>query len=296
MKNLLPPRIKSLIVLPLVWAATAQAALNDIFPADFVAPAEGKTAVATYLYDTDLNGTWNKGIHQGNLTVNQQAAALRISHVYQVGDTKIAPVTVMSGGSVDATGTLPKTVSRHASGYGDLRLGVSTWAIDDVEHRHYLGINLMTTWPTGRYDSNELLNTGENRHHVGLTVGWIKGLGNRWTMELFPEIAWHGPIDRRYPGASRLEQSRTESLTGYLRYRITPELDGFVGFQANEGGETSVNGVAQHNPIHSRREYVGSTWTLDKANRLNFRYGRDESVYTGLKVSQELAARWLRIF
>jgi len=192
----------------------------------------------------------------------------------------------LSGNSV------PANVKRERSGLSDLRLGGTLWFIDNPENRHYLGLNLMTVWPTGRYDNNEIANPGENRRRQSLMLGWVRGLSDNLTLELTPEVAWYGINSENYPGNVRLEQRRTLSLTGYLRYRFSPEWQGFIGAQANEGGETMLNEVSQNNPIHGHRYFLGGTYSIDKNNSINLRVAGDASLTTGLKTTREIVLRW----
>ncbi|HEX5393541.1 MAG TPA: transporter [Rhodocyclaceae bacterium] len=289
-------RLLATLAFTLISLSAVKAAVNDPMPTDFVALPEGRSTLATYWYDRHQDGTWVKGQRRGDLTGDSQVAALRYSRYYQFSGIKIAPVAVLGFTEADVSGTLPAGIHRHRSGFGDIRLGATAWMIDDPAHRHYLGINVTTLWPSGRYENRELVNPGENRRRQVFMLGWIKGLGDSWTVEATPELAWYSDTDRSYPGNVQLKQSRTASFTSYLRYRFNPTLEGFVGYQANEGGETTLNGIAQNNPIHGRRHFVGGNWTVDADNRINLRYGADDSVYSGLKTTQELTARWLRLF
>lgn len=291
MKSLFSARL--LALLSSAYAMTADASLNDVMPSDFVALPAGHGVTTTYLYDRHQEGTWSKGQRQGNLVADSQIVGLRLSRFYEVGGITVSPVAVAGFTASDLSGTLPSWVARHRSGFADVRFGLTGWFINDATNRHYLGLNLMTFWPSGRYENRELANAGENRRRHALTLGWIKGLGNAWTVELSPELGWYGAVDRSFPGNVKMLQSRTVSLTGYLRHRFTPSLEGFVGMQANEGGETTLNGIPQNNPIHGRRSYVGGTWTVSPGNRLTLRYGEDDSVTTGVKTTHEIVARWV---
>jgi hypothetical protein len=294
MKSLFFARLLALLMS--AYAMAAGAALNDVMPGDFVALSAGRGVTTTYLYDRHQEGTWSKGMRQGNLVADSQVVGLRLSRFYEVGGVTVSPVAVAGFTATNLSGTLPAWVSHHRSGFADMRFGLTGWFINDATSRHYLGLNLMTFWPSGRYENSEIANPGENRRRQALTLGWIKGLGHGWTVELTPELAWYGTTDRSFPGNVKMEQSRTVSLTGYVRHRFTPALEGFVGMQANEGGETKLNGIPQNNPIHGRRSYVGGTWTVNAGNLLTLRYGEDDSVTTGVKTTHEIVARWVHLY
>lgn len=283
-----------LCVCALFFSALATAALSDVFPADFVALPAGQMAASVYLFESRQEGTWAKGHRLGDAQLSTTVAAARFSRFYRIGEVKVAPVFVLSSLNIALSGNaIPANVARGRSGLGDLRLGGTVWFIDDAQNRHYLGLNLTAMFPSGRYDSHELANPGENRRRQGLMLGWVKGLSDNLTFEAAPEVAWYGSNSANYPGNVRLDQRHTVSLTTYLRYRFAPQWLVFVGAQANEGGETVINGLAQNNPIHGRRFYLGGTYLLDKDNGINLRLAFDATPLTGLKTTQEIALRWI---
>jgi len=289
-------RIPCLTVLTLVSVA-APAAMNDVFPADFASHKEGTTVTTFYWYDRQQQGTWAKGQRSGDLAGPTKALAARVSHFYRIADTKVSTVAAL--GAIDGNGSgrsVPASATRSRSGLSDLRLGASAWLIENPAERHYLALNLTTFWPTGRYENRELFNMGENRRSQALTLGWIRGLDPKWAVELIPEVAWYGRNPGYFPGNVRMDQSRTVSLTSYLRYRFSPAFEGYVGFQATEGGQTTLNGVSQNNPIHGRRGYLGGRWNLDGSNRIELRYDEDISLRTGLKTMRETVLRWTMVY
>lgn len=283
--------------LSMAVAMPAFAALNDIFPNDFYALPAGRGTATAYLYERQQVGTYAKGRQVGDFQGNSMIAALRLSRYYTVGDWKLAPVLVASAADLQLAGaSIPSTVDKHRSGWGDLRLGGTAWIIDNPQSRHFLALNLMTVWPTGGYDKRELANPGENRRRQALTLGWIRGLTGNLTLDLSPEIAWYGANKESFPGGVEVKQERTLSLTGYLRYRFNPQWHAFVGGQLNEDGKTRINGVDQDNPIQGRRIFAGGSYVFDPDNTVNLRWATDHSVTTGLKTDNEFTLRWVHGF
>jgi hypothetical protein len=286
-----------LVHLTMSIAMPAVAALNDIFPNDFYALSAGRGTATTYIYERQQVGPYVKGRQVGDLQGNSTIAALRLSRYYTVGGWKLAPVLVLSAAHLQVAGaSVPASVDKHRSGLGDLRLGGTAWIIDNPQDRHFLGLNLMTVWPTGDYDKQELANPSENRRRQALTLGWIKGLTENLTLDLSPEIAWYGTNKESFPGSVEVKQGTTLSLTGYLRYRFSPQWHAFIGGQFNEGGETRVNGVDQDNTIRGQRVFLGGSYVFDPGNILNLRWASDNSVTTGLKTENELTLRWVHGF
>jgi hypothetical protein len=291
-------RLLALAALPaLGFAGLARAALNDVFPADFVALPAGKGTAVYYLYDRQQDANWVHGRQVGDLHVGSTIAAARFTRYYDLGGWKVAPVMVLSASDISLSGSsVPAGVDRDGSGWGDLRFGTTAWFIDDHDNRHFLALNLALVVPTGSYDKHEIANAGENRYRSALTLGWIKALGENLTLDLTPELAWYGSNDEGFPGRTKSKQSHTVSLTSYLRYRFSPDWQGFVGGQANEGGAMTVNGVDLDNPIRGRRLFAGGRYAVDKSNAINLRWATDNAVANGLKTSREVALRWVKVF
>ena len=291
-------RLLALGVMPgLGFAGLARAALNDVFPADFTALAAGKGTAVFYLYDRQQDANWVNGRQVGDLHVGSTIVAARFTRYYNLGGWKVAPVMVLSAGEISLSGnSVPARVERERFGWGDLRFGTTAWFIDDPDNRHFLALNLALIVPSGQYSKHEIANSGENRYRSALTLGWIRGLTENLTLDLTPELAWYGSNDEGFPGQTKSKQSHTVSLTSYLRYRFSPDWQGFVGGQVNEGGAMTVNGVNQDNPIRGRQLFAGGRYVVNKNNAINLRWATDNAVENGLKTSHEVALRWVNVY
>ena len=274
--------------------SAAPAAVNDLYPTDFYGVAEGHGTITGYVFDRKQIGNYVNGRHSGEIAITSHIGALRMSRCFSLAGWKVAPVMVISGAEAELSGrSVPHGIATHASGYADLRIGGTIGLIDEPRERNFLAINVATVWPTGQYEKSALLNIGENRRRQALTLGWVKGFGKDLTLELSPDWAWYQSNTEAFPGNVKFDQRPTQSLTGYLSYRFSSAITGFVGAQITEGGETALNGISQNNPIHCRRAYLGGSYIASKTHAFNLRFAKDESVRSGLKLEQELSARWL---
>ena len=86
----------SLAALAILYAGLASAALNDTFPADFVALPEGRATTTFYVYDRKQDGVWTKGQRAGDLHLGSTIAAVRLNRFYRLGEWKLAPLVVFS--------------------------------------------------------------------------------------------------------------------------------------------------------------------------------------------------------
>lgn len=118
----------------------ASAAVNDIYPTDFVALPAGSVNVTIYSTQQKIKGPYTDGIRTvaGEASVNQ--AALRASRLFDVGENQQyawAPVAVLSYADVNTNPALDARLARDISGMGDLRLGNAFWFHIDRPNRTY---------------------------------------------------------------------------------------------------------------------------------------------------------------
>lgn len=284
-------RIASTALYGLFLATSAGAAVNDIYPGDYAALPEGTTVITAYLYDREFDSLYSKGqrVAQGKLQSN--VAALRLVRYYRLGAYTVAPVAVLPYSVNHVEGNLRRALGDGSNGFVDARLGGTIWLVNQPQTRDYLALTLVTFIPTGTYTSTRAINAGENRWKTTLGLGALHGFGERWTLDVVPELAWYG-TNESYLGNRRLEQQPSYALTSYLRYRALPNAEIFVGGQVNGGGETEINGVAQKNVLHSRRSMLGLTYSPTRTSQMMVRYARETSTDNGLHLSNEVALRW----
>jgi len=282
----------------LVLAAfTATAAINDVFPTDYIALKDGSVNLVSYLYRREQVGpyTRSKRLIDGNL--NTDIAAMRISRFFDVGEHQtFSSVAVLSWAQSNTSpAQLAGIMGQSAQGMGDLRLGGTYWLNRDREKREYLAANMFVILPTGSYDQNRLINIGENRWKWVLGGGWMQPLGEKWIIDVAPEIVFYGK-NPRYLVSHTLEQNISSALTGYLRYRITPQWQLMAGAQLNRGGETIIDGVDQHNAPENTRLSIGTIFVTEKQRQWQLRLSQDTSTESGFKTTSELVLRYSLVF
>ncbi|MCE1244376.1 transporter [Oryzomicrobium sp.] len=278
-------------------AGGASAALNDVFPTDYVPMAPGTTVLVSYLYDRQVKGPYVGGEKTQNWKGNATIGALRASYFGDVLGVRTAGTLTMTYADQHLDGTgIPNSINKASSGWYDARLGLTGWAINDPERRHYLAVNLTAMVPTGEYQRQNLQNVGENRHREALSLAWIRGLGTNWTAEAIGELTWYGDNSAYFPGARTRQQARSEALTTYLRYRWDNGFQAFAGYQWNTGGESRINRVDQHDSPRSQRAYLGLLYPVAKNHVLSLRLGKDVQVENGFAIDREATLRWLVYF
>jgi hypothetical protein len=285
------------LLLSLLLATPARASVNDVLPADYFPLAAGTTSLAVYAYDRQLTGPYSKGLRVLDGTVDTQIAVLRAVHFLSVADKPVSLIAVLpwSQSSVNPA-SLAGAIGREARGSGDFRFGATGWLLANRESGEYFAMTGLVFLPTGDYNRQQVLNTGENRYKVTLNAGWIHPLTHSFIVEAIPEVAWFGD-NSDYVGGRTLSQKPAYALTGYLRYRATPNWQFHVGAQANRGGETRINGVNQNNAPENNRVMLGTSYLTDsKANQWILRAARDTDVVNGFSVRSEVLLRYLYMY
>ncbi|MCB4361069.1 transporter [Quatrionicoccus australiensis] len=281
----------------LMLGLSANAAVNDVLPADFFPLATGTTTFAVYAYNRQFSGPYSHGNKLLDGELSSQIVALRAGHFIEVAGMPVSLVAVLpwSQNAVSPT-PLARALGEEARGLGDLRFGATGWLLANRESGEYIGLTSLLFVPSGDYDSRQALNVGENRYKFTLNGGWIKPLGSGVIFELVPEVAWFGD-NTDYVGGRTLKQKTAYALSSHLRYRANQNWQFHLGSQINRGGETRINAVDQHNAPDNSRAVLGTTYlTDDKSHQFIFRVARDLEVKNGFKINSEIMLRYMKIF
>lgn len=286
-----------ILLLSLLNVSAAKAAVNDVLPGDFFPLATGTSTFAAYAYDRHSTGPYAQGQKKLDGELDTQLIALRFGHFFEFSGKPLSLIALLPWARVTiAPSGLTRLLGEETSGVGDLRLGATQWLVTEREQGRYLAISGMLSLPTGNYERSQVVSIGENRTKLTLSLGWIEPLGNSWVFEMTPELAWYGSNDR-YLGNHTLVQKSTFALTGYLRYRATPNWQFHVGEQINRGGATSLDGVDRGDAPDNPRLMLGMTFVSDdRKHQWIVRAARDTAIENGFKNNSELLLRYLRIF
>ena len=130
-----------------------------------------------------------------------------------------------------------------------------------------IGMSLAVTAPLGRYDSDKLLNIGNNRWSFKPELGISKALG-RFTLELAPGVAIYTDNDDFL--GKRREQDPLFSMQAHAIYSFPRGFWGAVSATYYTGGSTTVQGVGQHDLQEHFR--VGGTLSVPLGKRESIKF------------------------
>ena len=129
----------------------------------------------------------------------------------------------------------------------------------------FASFHLAVTTPLGTYDSTDALNPSANRWMFNPTINYSYTPDQGWTwLEVYLATrVFTTNSDYRVGGASSLSQNPLFIVEGHASRNLTSALWVSADAYYNVGGETSVDGVSQHNAANTLRFGLGmglSVW------------------------------------
>jgi hypothetical protein len=210
----------------------------------------------------------------GSFELAKKSARIDISQAYQKATWT---------GLLDGT---PASTSR--SGWSDtfVRFAINLYGAPPLKGKRFseyrakqavetiVGVGLAMRLPTGHYESDKLLNIGQNRFVFLPQVGFVHNHG-KWSTELTGEVALYTQNDSFYNG-NTLEQKPMYIVIGHVMRSFNPGQWLGVSFGTEYGGEKTVSGVDKDDTKHN----VG--WALTYAHPINRQTGI-KLKYIGIK-------------
>lgn len=230
----------------------------------------------------------------GNADLTSDVTMFRYVHPIHIGDLVVSPNFVLPVGRLDPGGDL--AALGKASGIGDLLLAFPAWVVNKPENRFHLVPTAYLILPTGSYDKNRPLNLGENRYKIDFQLGFSYGLGKHFTLELAPDVMWFTKNSNANAANATIRQKPLYQFMGYLDWHYSPTTMFALGLSWTSGGETSINGVSQHDKTGTSKWILTAATFISKHTHLMFSVGRDISVENGLMEDFRFNFRLMRCF
>jgi len=138
-----------------------------------------------------------------------------------------------------------------------------------------IGVKLGVTAPLGQYDSDKLLNIGNNRWSFNPELGFSQAVG-KFTLEVMPGATVYTDNDD-YLGKVR-SQDPLYSVQGHVIYSFPHHIWASLSGTYYTGGDTTVDGVGQHTLENDYR--AGGTLALPLGRRESIKIYGSDGVYT----------------
>jgi hypothetical protein len=190
-------------------------------------------------------------------------------------------------------GGTPQSTSR--SGIGDMRLrfsylilGAPATAPKDLAkapRKTILGTSLSIVAPTGQYMPEKLINLGTSRWAFKPELAISQPVGKRWLIDVYAGLWLFTENDSYYPGNSVRTQDPLGSFQGHISYNIQPLMWAALDMTFYTGGNSSIDGVPNHDRQSNSR--IGATMVLPvgKRNSLKLAFSTGAIIRSGADFS-----------
>jgi len=141
------------------------------------------------------------------------------------------------------------------------------------EPETFASFHLMTTFPTGSYDSNRLVNTGSNRWSISPTINYSYTPDAGWTwLEVYATARVFGDNTDAPGAAATLEQDPLYQIEFHASRNLTPDFWLTADVYYDWGGETHLDSVAQDNAADTWRLGAGLGWRIPSVGTVFLNY------------------------
>ncbi|MBV8157518.1 MAG: transporter [Dyella sp.] len=239
-----------------LWLHIVVASAQELEPRTYSSSPIGTNFIgASYSYLTGDVLT-DPSLPVTNVEAHISTLALAYVHTFALAGHSSSFGVVLPTVSGNLTGdVIDAPTEIHRGGMGDARLRFAFNLIGNpamtpeefarTPQTTSLGISLTMSAPTGVYDSARLVNIGTNRWSFKPEIGLSHPWGN-WFIEASAG-AWFFTTNHDFYGGKERSQDPiyTAQLYGGYTFRPGMWLAGAVGYAS--GGQTTVNGVTDHN-------------------------------------------------
>ncbi len=179
-----------------------------------------------------------------------------------------------------------------ASGIGDTAAALAYWPYVNSQERRYLTLSGFLVAPTGKYDSNKLINLGQNRYSAALQMAYQAPLTDQLDLMVSADTQWFGENDDYRLTHQKFEQDLLYSAQLSLMYNINSTWMAALSLYHNQGGEGQLNGVDQNDKIDRKRYQLALSKVMPTGKWI-FQYGKDANTENGFIEERKAFLRYL---
>ncbi|MFJ4156295.1 transporter [Pseudomonas sp. NPDC089752] len=263
---------------------------------DWVAPMPGHDLLALYGVHTK-----NSKIYEDGHVTDKQAqldvdfGLLRYTHPMYWGSWIANPQIAIPYVNYEPKGV--NTLNK-ASGVGDVFIVLPFWPLADRASRHYFSVSPFLYIPTGEYKSDKALNPGENRWKAALQLGYQKGLGENFNVELIADATVFGSNQDYGPNRLKLTQKPLYDIRAAITYQFNDNRNTLMGFGVQQvfGGENKLDGVEADDRQKTTSVYAQASAFVTPKDQLLFSTTKDIETESGFKLDYQFKIRYLHVF
>jgi len=277
-------------LLPLVCSHPAQAQGEG--PRAYELAPEGSQALNVYGMFGHGDASFDPGSVLPGATVDTHGSILEYSRGFALighAGSLLLSLPVGSARRSANAGGVAHTDSR--SGIGDMQITgvfglVGSPALEEKQYENYqprFALTVLTRvyLPTGAYDPSSPVNLGQNRWalQLGLPMAWYLGQSfldpHLTSLEVLPSIIWYG-ANNEPPQGNHSSEAPLLQLEAHLTRNLNPSLWVSLDSIALGGGETTTDGVSDHN--RQRSFELGATVSVAVSDTVSASLSYTEAV------------------
>ncbi|NRB42169.1 MAG: transporter [Pseudomonadales bacterium] len=175
-----------------------------------------------------------------------------------------------------------QAISRKGMADSIVRVGINLLGAPALNGKHYLqyrlgknsetiiGTAMVLRLPTGQYDSDKLINLGNNRYSLRPQLG-VTHMAGSWTAELTAELSLFSD-NTDFNQGQRLEEEALYFVHAHIIYSFRPGvwLSASTGF--DDGGKTRVNGKVTTEHKRNTGWALSAAYPINKKSGLRLNY------------------------
>jgi hypothetical protein len=281
--------IKLISLTALFWLQQANAI--DLIPGELIAPRAG-TNQFLVSYQLSERGDYYKDGRKliSGSKIEAEQIQIRLGSAFDIYGLPSFIYAQLPVGSIEPSGTLRNRTG--SSGNGDASFLLALWPYSNRDTGEYLAVGGYLTLPTGSYEArNTFLNMGANRTTTALQIGYQRSLTKNLEWMTAVDGVWFGKNDDYSAAHVPFTQKNLLTSQTGLRFLIDERYSLAASYFYTQGGETSVNGKENNDPISLKRWQITGGVNLD-SGRVTVQYGRDLETRNGYLETSRLIVRY----
>lgn len=264
---------------------------------DYIAAPPGTNLMLWYYQHTTGQNFYANGnkVSKDN-SLRQDVGIFRYVHFMDFFGITIDPQVLVPFGSASAKFAENSGGPEFStSGFADTIFACTFWFVNKPQEKTWFGFTQYIYAPTGEYSNNKPLNIGNNRWMFKEEIGFNKGFGNGWFIDLGGSIEI--PLDNEDFGVTGQTMKQDPSYTAevHLSKDMTKQLYLAAEYFYRYSGKQEVNDVTTTDSSNSHAVQFTAGYNFTPNYQLLVQYRNDFKTDEGF-TSQTFGFRFLYAF
>ena len=250
----------------------SHASALDVIPGQGIAPPPDLNLFMASYVDIDFGEIYQQSNRLPGAELDVDLLLLRYARSFSVGDMPAAAYIQSGFGQSQGKGSLGNQPD--SKGIADTAFAFAVWPYADHENGDYLALAGFLSVPTGKYDSNQLINVGKNRYSAILQAGYQARINDDFDYMIATDVQWYADND---DSPLQHKTLKTDPLySGQISLMYTPSQRTIIAGSlfVNHGAENSLDGVSLNDDVHLERWQVSASQVFP-FGKLILQYGGD---------------------